>query len=57
MTGRADWILIAKDGGVVGVRSRSDAQPLKVADFPAGFQQLQGTHHYSDWVFMIPVTP
>lgn len=55
MTGQPDWVLMKTDVGIVGVHSRSTDQPLKVADFPFGSQQLQGSQHYSDWVFMIPI--
>jgi type II secretory pathway pseudopilin PulG len=52
-TGSTDWGLL-KDagGGITGVYSRSDDEPLKKANFGARFAQFDGKNHYSDWQFV-----
>jgi type II secretory pathway pseudopilin PulG len=51
MTGRADWILVATQGRIVGVRSASTQRPLKVAGFNAQDAAFEQATSYSDWVF------
>ncbi len=52
MTGRADWELVRlADGAIVGVHSRSDASPLKVANFAPSDQSFADASSYRDWVF------
>jgi type II secretory pathway pseudopilin PulG len=52
-TANADWGLI-KDAsnGIVGVYSKSEIKPIKVANFDKEFSQLEGKKHYSDWKFI-----
>jgi hypothetical protein len=38
-------------GGVVGVHSLSEAQPLKSANFSGADREFEGKLHYSEWVF------
>jgi type II secretory pathway pseudopilin PulG len=47
-----DWVLI-KDGAtrVKGVHSRSEAEPMKMANFPDGYKGFEGKTRYSEWVF------
>ncbi|MBI5182056.1 MAG: type II secretion system protein [Nitrospirae bacterium] len=47
-----DWVLIldAKQR-LKGVRSKSDDQPLKKANFPSELKNLEGKTKYSEWVF------
>lgn len=53
MTGKADWVLIKdKGGGVLGVRSSSEARPLKKGGFPAALSGLEGKGSYSEWRFV-----
>ncbi len=52
-TGRADWAPVFAAGGIVGVRSRSDLQPIRTAGFKAPFQHFAHARSYSDWVFAI----
>ncbi len=60
MTGSADWELIPSPaGGIAGVRSRSQAKPLKQRGFrgrDAGFTERE---HYAEWAFVYtpPRTP
>jgi type II secretory pathway pseudopilin PulG len=53
MTGKADWGLIeAPGGGIAGVHSRSEAKPLKTANFTSQDVKFEGAEHYSDWKFV-----
>lgn len=50
--GKGEWILVrAPDGGVSGVFSKGEGQPLKVNNFPTGLESLEGKRSYTDWVF------
>jgi type II secretory pathway pseudopilin PulG len=52
MTGQPDWELVRlPDGAIVGVRSRSDAQPMKVANFAPRDESFADAASYRDWVF------
>lgn len=53
MTGKAEWGILYASGssGVLGVYSLSDAKPIKIANFPARFQGLEGKLRLSDWKF------
>jgi type II secretory pathway pseudopilin PulG len=53
MTGKAEWGIQYASGttGVLGVYSLSDAKPIKIANFPARFQGLEGKLRLSDWKF------
>lgn len=52
-TGKADWELIkAPDGGVIGVRSRSDKKPYKRKGFPAELVGFEGSASYGGWDFI-----
>ena len=52
MTGRSDWELVrGPDGGIRGVHSRSTAKPLKIAGFPAEFQDFVDRKSYAEWEF------
>lgn len=53
ITGNTQWGLIkGADGGIMGVRSLSDAAPLKKANFGRGYEQFVGKKRYSDWQFI-----
>jgi type II secretory pathway pseudopilin PulG len=46
------WRLIrAVDGGISGVCSSSDNEPLKKSGFPRGLVSFEGAERYSDWCF------
>jgi len=52
VTGKREWGLIAsQDGGIMGVYSLSESEPLKSAGFAARDNTLAGTGRYSDWHF------
>jgi len=52
MTGQPDWELVRlPDGAIVGVHSRSDAKPMKVANFAPLDQSFADAASYRDWVF------
>jgi type II secretory pathway pseudopilin PulG len=53
LTGSKDWgIVPAPGGGVAGVFSRSDARPIKIAQFPPEFATFEGKEKYADWTFV-----
>jgi len=58
MTGKPQWGLIpAQDGGIMGIHSLSESQPIKLA-FIGRDGTLAGTGRYSDWTFSyVPVNP
>lgn len=52
ITGKTDWTVIeAPGGGVMGVSSKSDAQPIKIGNFSDADKLLDGKAKYSEWVF------
>lgn len=52
MTGKAEWgVLEAPTGGIMGVRSLSDAETLKKAGFAVENRALEGAASYSQWEF------
>lgn len=52
MTGMPDWDLVRlPDGAIVGVRSRSEAKPLKTANFGPRDASFANAATYRDWVF------
>jgi type II secretory pathway pseudopilin PulG len=56
MTGHADWVLVrGPGGGIVGVHSRSTAQPLKTANFPSEYQSFANATAYTSWQFVAVV--
>lgn len=56
MTG-TDWILVkAPDGGIMGVHSRSEERPFKIASFRPRDASFSGAAKYSDWKF-VPTQP
>lgn len=53
VTRSTHWALIlAPDGGIVGVHSRSDAVPLKRAHFPEVHKDFAGATSYRQWRFV-----
>ncbi len=46
------WRVVrAADGGIAGVSSSSMDEPMKIANFPQGLEQFEGSKHYADWIF------
>ena len=53
MTGAADWqLILAPDGGVMGVASSSKAATIKRANFDLADTGLENSEHYGDWQFI-----
>jgi len=51
-TGRRDWgMLIASDGGIMGVYSLSGLKPYKRANFRPRYQYFADKKTYGDWIF------
>ena len=52
ITASTEWGLIKDaDGGIVGVHSLSEMQPIKTENFGRGNEGLAGKKHYSEWQF------
>jgi type II secretory pathway pseudopilin PulG len=52
MTGSSEWAVVRRaDGGIVGVHSLSENQPIKIAGFGVAGNSFDGAVKYSDWVF------
>lgn len=50
--GERAWVLIrAGGGGIVGVASASDDEPLKKANFPVDLEKFAAAKSYKDWIF------
>jgi type II secretory pathway pseudopilin PulG len=58
ITGTSEWTLLkAPDGGIMGVHSRSEKQPVKIANFKSRDGEFQAAKKYSDWKFVYSPTP
>lgn len=52
LTGKDDWVPVAApEGGIMGVRSRHEGRPLKIANFPDEFSAFEKQESYSQWIF------
>jgi type II secretory pathway pseudopilin PulG len=52
MTGSPDWELVRlPDGAIVGVHSRAEGKPMKVANFAPRDESFADAASYRDWVF------
>lgn len=53
LTGDADWNMIkALDGGIMGVASSSEAEPIKKKDFPLELKGFDDRTSYGEWLFV-----
>ena len=53
MTGDTDWqLILAPQGGIMGVTSNSKGKPIKVAGFPTADASFEKTECYCDWNFI-----
>ena len=54
ITGEADWLPIIekKSGRIKGLKSRSDAAPVKEDGFPKIYKSFKGKASYSEWEFI-----
>ena len=59
MTGKADWVVFTDPASkrMMGVRSSSNDEPLKVSNFPFIYKDFEGKTKYSDWVFVYRAQP
>lgn len=52
MTGKADWVpVVSPLGGIMGVHSRSDAQPIKIGNFSDADKDFAQQRKYAAWRF------
>ena len=50
---KSDWVLLhSSDGGIVGVASSSEREPLKQANFIPELAHFEGASRYRDWEFI-----
>jgi type II secretory pathway pseudopilin PulG len=53
MTDSSDWQLImAPEGGILGVASKSQGKPIKVTGFPSADAAFEKAECYCDWKFI-----
>lgn len=53
MTNAVDWALVlAPNGGIMGVASRSKGAPIKTGHFDVEDQGFEGANTYGDWQFL-----
>jgi len=53
MTGRTEWGLVRlQDGGIIGVHSLSELEPLKKTGFRPADAGLANKRRYSEWAFL-----
>lgn len=58
MTRSTNWgLVIAADGGIAGVHSRSEATPIRTAAIELGALTLAPARRYADWQFVYVPTP
>ena len=59
MTGSTKWGMVAApDGGIMGVYSLSEKQPIKIAAFAESNAHFETAKQYSDWRFVyVPRLP
>lgn len=49
---KGEWTLVrAIDGGIAGVASRSNDEPMRKANLPAGLEAFSGAKSYAEWIF------
>lgn len=52
---RGEWdYLRAPTGGIMGVRSKSKARPIRTSNFPPEVRHLEGRPTYNAWIFQHP---
>jgi len=52
MTADGQWELILQEGRIMGVASRSQEKPIKVAGFSAEQSEFEGAVSYTEWRFI-----
>ena len=55
ITLQTDWgLLLSPDGkGIVGIHSKSERAPIKLAQFPASLRDFENKKSYQEWVFKV----
>jgi type II secretory pathway pseudopilin PulG len=48
-------VVRSQDGGILGVYSQAQAQPIKIAGFETPFEDFDGKTSYREWQFMGPI--
>ncbi|MET3109274.1 type II secretory pathway pseudopilin PulG [Oxalobacteraceae bacterium GrIS 1.18] len=52
ITNKYDWsLIIAPDGGIMGIHSASTERPIRRYGYEAPFESFNQAEHYSDWQF------
>lgn len=55
---KGEWTLVrATDGGISGVASKSQDEPLRKANLPAGYELFASAKTYADWIFEYRALP
>lgn len=59
LTGKRDWeLILAPQGGIAGIKSRSTATPLKQSGFRPRDARFEEKTRYADWEFsVLPAIP
>lgn len=53
ITGKKEWgVVLAPEGGIMGVYSLSSLAPRKTGNFSAHYESFEGSLKYSDWKFV-----
>jgi hypothetical protein len=53
--GHGEWdYLRSPTGGIMGVRSRSKAKPIRQHEFPPAVSHFEGRKRYDEWIFQHP---
>jgi type II secretory pathway pseudopilin PulG len=53
--GHGEWdYLRSPTGGIMGVKSRSKAKPIRQHEFPPEVRHFEGRKKYDEWVFQYP---
>jgi type II secretory pathway pseudopilin PulG len=52
LTGKSEWgIVRGPDGRIAGVHSLAQSEAIRLANFPAGLETLEGRRRHDEWVF------
>lgn len=57
ITGSPEWGLVMRDGGIAGVHSLSQLEPIKKVGFSKADTAFAGASRYADWVFTPTIFP
>jgi type II secretory pathway pseudopilin PulG len=52
LTGKVEWgVVRGPDGRIAGVHSLAQSEAIRLANFPAGLEALEGKRRHDQWVF------